>query len=210
VEPIFVVGLITAIASILFVLVQRFLVDQERLRELREQMGKYKKLADEARKKGKIKDVNRYTTLMLQLSSEQFRFMFRSMIFIFIIIGPVFFLLSSLYPDVVVKLEGDGMFEYEDFSIPVTAADDGIYLENKRIGIGETFQLGKYDFELNKNCGLIFFFCADPAKEVKFSRIIVYLPFSLPFLGANLGWLGWYIFLSITITTLLRKLLGVI
>lgn len=38
---------------------------------------------------------------------------------------------------------------------------------------------------------------------------IVALPFSLPFIGASLGWLGWYFVVSMVFTTLFRKLFGI-
>ena len=36
---------------------------------------------------------------------------------------------------------------------------------------------------------------------------VVELPFSLPFLGSKLGWLGWYLLLSLTFTLIFRKFL---
>jgi len=42
-----------------------------------------------------------------------------------------------------------------------------------------------------------------------FPGIVVYLPFTLPFLGNNFGWLAWYITISIPLNSIFRKLLGV-
>lgn len=39
--------------------------------------------------------------------------------------------------------------------------------------------------------------------------IIVLLPFSLPKYGATLGWLGWYIFCSIPMSSLLKKIMNI-
>ncbi len=41
------------------------------------------------------------------------------------------------------------------------------------------------------------------------SLVIVKLPFELPFIGNYLGWLKWYILVSIPFSQLFRKLLGV-
>jgi len=48
-----------------------------------------------------------------------------------------------------------------------------------------------------------------PWMATAFTGTIAVLPFSLPFFGNDFGWLAWYFFISITFTTLFRKLLGV-
>lgn len=45
--------------------------------------------------------------------------------------------------------------------------------------------------------------------NVKLSRIVAFLPFSLPILGTETGWLGWYFLSSLPIGMLLRKLLKI-
>ena len=40
-------------------------------------------------------------------------------------------------------------------------------------------------------------------------KIVARLPFSLPWIGSELSWIGWYIIVSVTITWILRRLLGV-
>ena len=42
-----------------------------------------------------------------------------------------------------------------------------------------------------------------------FKGPVVYLPFSVPFLGNSLGWLWWYVVNSLMLTTIFRKMLGV-
>jgi uncharacterized membrane protein (DUF106 family) len=38
---------------------------------------------------------------------------------------------------------------------------------------------------------------------------VVSLPFSLPYLGSNFGWLAWYFIVSIPLNSIMRKALGV-
>ena len=48
-----------------------------------------------------------------------------------------------------------------------------------------------------------------PWASTKFSGVAVAeLPFALPFIGTSMGWIGWYILVSITGSWLLRKFLG--
>jgi len=42
-----------------------------------------------------------------------------------------------------------------------------------------------------------------------FPGVVVLLPFSLPFLGNDLGWLMWYIIISLPLNQLFRKFMGV-
>jgi len=42
-----------------------------------------------------------------------------------------------------------------------------------------------------------------------FPGVVVNLPFSLPFLGNDFGWLAWYIIVSIPLNSIFRRLLGV-
>jgi uncharacterized membrane protein (DUF106 family) len=197
-------------ASLIFVLLQRFLIDQEKVRELKKLANEYRKKLAAAQKKGDVKEVNRYTSLMLQLSSEQMGSMLKMMLAVMIVLGPVFFGLSVLYPDVVVSFDnGQGNMNYNDLSVPVVQVGDGFDVGGQIVHIGDEIKLNGYDFELNRNCGYIAFFCSDPTKEIKFSRIVAWLPFSLPFFGNNLGWLGWYLFLFIPLNQLFRKIFGV-
>lgn len=40
-------------------------------------------------------------------------------------------------------------------------------------------------------------------------KVVARLPFSLPFIGSNLSWIGWYIIVSLTISWILKKAFGV-
>jgi len=42
-----------------------------------------------------------------------------------------------------------------------------------------------------------------------FPGVVVTLPFSLPFIGSGLGWLGWYFVVAMVFNILFRKALGV-
>ncbi len=48
-----------------------------------------------------------------------------------------------------------------------------------------------------------------PLMKKLYSGVVFDLPFPLPFIGSQIGWLGLYIIISIPTSTLFRKLLGV-
>jgi hypothetical protein len=45
--------------------------------------------------------------------------------------------------------------------------------------------------------------------NTRFSRIVVLLPFSLPYFENDFGWLAWYFFTSVVLNFVFRKILGV-
>ncbi len=49
-----------------------------------------------------------------------------------------------------------------------------------------------------------------PWMSSTFSEEIVSLPFSLPFFGNDFGWLAWYIVISVPLSMVFRKALGVV
>lgn len=57
---------------------------------------------------------------------------------------------------------------------------------------------------------MIFVLALLPWMGAVFTGPVVLLPFSLPFFGADFGWLMWYILLSIPLSGLFRKILGVV
>jgi len=49
-----------------------------------------------------------------------------------------------------------------------------------------------------------------PLVAVSFQGHVALLPFNLPYFGADFGWLMWYFVISLPLTQLFRKLMGVI
>ncbi len=45
--------------------------------------------------------------------------------------------------------------------------------------------------------------------SMPYEQVIINLPFSLPYWGNELGWLGWYIIVSFAMSPLLKKIFGI-
>ena len=54
-----------------------------------------------------------------------------------------------------------------------------------------------------------FLFILFPWLRATYTQPIVILPFSLPVLGNHIGWLAWYLIVSIPLTLFLRKIMGI-
>jgi uncharacterized membrane protein (DUF106 family) len=56
---------------------------------------------------------------------------------------------------------------------------------------------------------LLIFFLVLPVLPNLFPGTVANLPFEIPFVGSEFGWLAWYFVLSIPLNTLFRRILGV-
>jgi uncharacterized membrane protein (DUF106 family) len=56
---------------------------------------------------------------------------------------------------------------------------------------------------------MVFVFLFLPVLSSQYKGVVVAtLPFSLPIIGSNMGWLLWYFFVSLTISWVIRKIIG--
>lgn len=214
--PLIIVGLVSLVMSFLLALSNKILVDQDKVKEIKAKLNGLKKKMNDAQKSGNQKEVQKYVSQMMKASQEQMRMNTKPMLMSFIIIIPVLGLLGGMYSDIPVNFDGNNtaFFNYQNLHLPVTKSMESgnliFQVNGESKSMGNIVRLNGDDFEINKNCRFVFFFCSEPEKEIKLSRIVVWLPFSFPFFGNNFGWLGWYILLSFPFTQLFRKLLGVI
>ncbi|RLJ03389.1 MAG: hypothetical protein DRP11_00725, partial [Candidatus Aenigmatarchaeota archaeon] len=196
--------LITTSLSFLIALIYKFTLDQNEIKGMRERMEKLKKKIDRAKKEKKKKEMEKYMSEMMSLSSKQMQMTMKPMMLTFAVVIPFFiFIGPALYGDAVVHFEnGSGLLEYNSIKEEVTLSDESFIINGEKFGIGDTLRIGDYIFTLKSY---------DPeTKKLALSRTIVNLPFALPFIGDKLGWIGWYILLSVTFTQVFRKLLGVV
>lgn len=56
---------------------------------------------------------------------------------------------------------------------------------------------------------IIFIVIVLPILPNLFPDVVVYLPFSLPYIGNDLGWLAWYVIVSVPLNSVFRRIIGV-
>ena len=208
ISPVLVVFFISITMSLTLSLVHKLTTNQEELKKVNVELKEINAKFKEAQKNKNQKELMLLQTKMMEINSNKMRSSMKPMMITFIIIIPVFvYLLPSLYGDLVVELDDsmNGVMKFDGIekSLYVTE-EDPILLEingeenqiSKVITIGSTDFLFK-DLDKGKNV-------------VNFKRIVVNLPFSLPIWGSNIGWLGWYILVSIPMSTVFRKALGIV
>lgn len=187
-------------------------MDQEKMEEAKEKSKELKEKMEKAREEGNEEEANEYMSEMMNASGEQMKMNFKPMIFTFVIIIPMFFFLfPNVFGDAEVALQENGNsmmgeLKYQSLNkgLEVQNSDSlKVQLDGNTYTKGDVFSIGEYDFEVQK------LMKNEESTKLKLSRVMVELPISLPFVGKTLGWLAWYILLSMPFTQFFRKMFGV-
>jgi len=203
-NPVTGVFLISVATSFVISLLYKFLMDQEKLQEIKDKMNELQEKSKEAREEGNEEEAMEYTQKTMKHSKEQMKMQFKPMIATFIIIIPIFwFVLPGLYPSATVNLAETDTLEYEgvertvslESEDPLEVNVDGEVIQENGVIRMNGYRLKLSEYRANE-------------EELEFSRVAVQLPVSLPFWGSALGWLGWYILVSLGMSQVFRKLMG--
>lgn len=190
----------------------RLTLDREKMERVKKETEDFRKKMEKAKKDGDQKEVNKYMNQMMKVSQKQMKMNFKPMIYTFIIIIPIFFFFfPNVYGDAKIGLQGEnekftGKLVYQGFSKDLEVRNSKkleVNINGKTIEKGDIFTMSSYKFEVRKLIE------NNEKKKLKLSRVIAELPLTLPFIGKTLGWLGWYILISIPFTQFFRKMLGV-
>lgn len=179
----------------------KILLDQQQMKQLRERMKEMNERIKEEQKKGNTEKVNKLLGELMSENGKIMRMSLKPMVVSFIIVILALPWISGIYGDKEVKLnDGKGELSIDSSVYQVQKTQSGVEISG--IGFIETPKNGielagsKWNVAMSGN-------------EVKFSRIIAYMPFALPFIGSDLGWLGWYFLSALLFMVVTRKLLKV-
>jgi len=178
----------------------KILVNQADAKQSKDRMKEINDQMKQEQKKGNTEKVNKLLSELMQENSRLMKMSLKPMIVSFVIILLALPWISDIYGDKTVKLnDNKGELKIDDKVYVIQKTDNGIEID------GVAYQLPQNGVELNGakwNIEL-------SGNEVKFSRVVVYLPFSLPFVGNDLGWLGWYFVTAILFMIVTRKFLKI-
>ncbi|NIO44590.1 MAG: DUF106 domain-containing protein [Candidatus Aenigmarchaeota archaeon] len=199
--PIFIEEILFA-AVIIFVttLIYKFLMNQNEVRELKEKL-KEKQARTKELQKTNPEEAKRLMGETLKLSNKQFRMTMKPMMVSLILIIIVLPILAEMYGDKIVTIEDNkGVLNLDEKTYNLELTEEKLILENTECKIPCNDQIvGDYKWDIN----------LEGENQVKFSRIVVLLPFTLPYFGNDFGWLFWYILISLIFNSIFRKILGV-
>jgi len=213
-EPSIAIAIFAALVLIIINLCYKFLVKQDeakrikaKVKEINEEMKKYQK----ENNKEKVKELMNQSMLE---SSKLTKMSMKPMVVSLIIVILILPGLNSLYVKAAALNNNIGN---------VTIDNDIFTVQMNSTVMTVSSINGSFDCEINKKC--VFNYKSDSGnaiwyvtyrspgfmgpERVEFERVVLFLPYNFPWVENDLGWLGYYIFISIPLTLIIRKLLKI-
>lgn len=208
------VACLSLLLSLLFSFMYKLLMDQERAKELKDKMNDYKQEMKEEREKGNQDKANKLMQKSMKLNSKFFKMSIKPMLASMVIVFLILPWMSSQFSanSRLSQQNGEfvGNFSYCGTTVNIRGTNASQPLEFEDHGqaaAGEYITIEKSDWEVMKVKQT-----KQDEKEslqVKLELSFIKLPVGIPLAGKSLGWLGFYIIISLPSTYLFRKLLGV-
>ncbi len=179
----------------------KFMINQEEAGRIKDRV---KALGDEAKSyRGDKEHTKKIYDEMMGEQRKIMKMTLKPMILSLVVVAIILPLLALSYNDQIIELkDGKG-----------SMAIDGRQLEVTLNG-NQVSATGLSSFSCDLPCrhqkiGESFWNADLDGQKVKFSMIAVTMPVSLPILGADLGWIFWYLIVSIPLMILIRKFYGI-
>lgn len=177
----------------------KILIKQHEAKKIKENINELNKKMREAQKKSDKDAVNKLFREIMSENNKIMKMSLKPMLISFLIVILILPFLSSTYSDRTaiisdgkgnVTLEGN-LYQVQKNESTLTVGNTTCQLPCREKIEGSYWQI------------------LPEGNNVKFARIVVILPYSLPFIQDKLGWLGWYILASIPLMIIIRKLLKI-
>lgn len=203
--PIVAVTIYSIIVLFLINIFYRILIKQGQAKELKAQTKELGKKMREEQKAGRTEESTKLMSEMMKQNAKLMRMTMKPMIISFIIVIIMLPFLGEAYQDINVKLtDSKGNFTIKESRYDVSVSGAAITIANSASSSTIDCQatciknIEDKRYEIHQSNG-----------NVKLSYVVALLPVSLPIAGNTLGWLGWYIIVSIPLVVLMRKLMKI-
>lgn len=191
--------LVTAAIVFVTTLAYRFLMNQNEIRELKQKM---KEKQEEAKKlqSSSPEESKKVMAETLMLSNKQLRMTMKPMMLTLILFFIFLPFIGEAYGDKVVAINNNaGNITVDGTFYNFTLSSGKINLNNISCSLPCDEQtIGNYRWNI-----------LTEDSNIRFSRIVVLLPFWIPYFENDFGWLAWYFFTSVVLNFVFRKILGV-
>jgi len=213
-SPALIVIIFAIIVLVIINIFYKVLIDQEEAKRIKQRS---RELSKQIREKQKAGESTKETMVeMMKENNRLMKMQFKPLIISLLIAALILPGMNTLYGDVKVPLNNQtGNFTMVMNNGAVSNIIAGEFPER-----GQVFTFTKVDNKLMINdieCQLT---CikeinsanwkiSQEGESIKFARIIVFIPVSIPFWSNTFGWLGWYIILSIPLAIIIRKMMKI-
>lgn len=209
-------GFFSVVLAGLFSVIYWWLLDIERADEIKDKLNDYQDKMKEARENDKHDKASEHLKKTLQLNQKFMMLNMKPMIATMVFVGLFFPWLGATYAptlqmDQTNNTTYQAPLEYAGQEKIITAhntEDQGVKVTSGATTAGINGEVEAFDMQwqvLNFNTVE----SETHDAELKLNAEFLKLPFSLPFIGNALNWLGFYILIVMPLTFMFRKLLGV-
>ncbi len=222
--PFLIITLISVGLSAAISVIYRALTKPDEIRKMKDDMKFYKEKMNAAKKAGDTAKMNEYASEMMKFSQKQFRMsmkpMMVTMLMFFLLLGWLNTNFGGVNADLTenpeakfayADIEHDLYYESsgDSFITGVDLNDDNKFSDDEIFDEGEIFTYNGAMWQPGPMMEGFYMFATPKENSVHFEMFVAEMPFSLPFIGSHLSWFWWYIFISLPMTFIFRKLLGV-
>lgn len=211
-------GFFSAVLAGLFSLIYWALLDIEKADKIKDKLSDHQEKMKKARSNDNGDKASEHMQKTMELNQRLMKLNIKPMIATMVFVALIFPWLGHTFSPTVELNQTDSTFagelQYAGQTTPVqvdnstspatvTAGDNSAEVGGELRTLGMTWEI-KYFGE--KSGGI---FSGGEGTVLKLSAKFVQLPFSIPFAGHALNWLGFYILIAMPLTYVFRKLLGV-
>jgi uncharacterized membrane protein (DUF106 family) len=212
-------GFFSAALAAIFSLIYWHFLDIEKANKIKEKLSDRQEKMKEARKNGESDEASEHMKKTMELNQSLMKLNMRPMIATMVFVALIFPWLGATFsPGISLdNVDNDtytGKLNYAGQEADVTVHNltnsTVIRVGDNEAEVGETVEALDIEWEIKrfgeKKDG---FFSSSNGHVLKLSAKFVDLPFSIPFAGNTLNWLGFYILVAMPLTFIFRKALGV-
>lgn len=211
-------GFFSAVLAGMFSLIYWYLLDIEKADEIKDKLSEHQEKMKEARSNSNGDKASEHMQKTMELNQRLMKLNIKPMIATMVFVALIFPWLGHTFSPTVELEQNDsaykGELKYAGQAAPiqvdnstspatVTSGDNSAAVGEELDALGITWEV---KFFGEKSGGM---FSPGEGTVVKLSAKFVQLPFSIPFAGHALNWLGFYILIAMPLTYIFRKALGV-
>lgn len=222
-SPLFAIVCVSVIISVVFSLLYRALIDKQKMKRVKSELKEMQEKMKKARETKNEKELKALFSNTMKLNNEMMVLTLKPMIVsmvLFFIVIPWFY---SNYGDIEVKIiDGKGMLAiggYGAENVTVSNEPSSAVLSFDFSAHAQKYSPGDKIVVADKTWAIAYnpdargffekFRNEPPYGMLTLENVRFELPFYIPLVCSEIGWLGLYILVSIPVTMIIRKFLGV-
>jgi len=202
----------------LFSLIYWFLLDIERADEIKDKLSEHQEKMKEARNNEESEKASEHMQKTMKLNQRLMKLNIKPMIATMFFVALIFPWLGNTFsPAVELDQVENNLFEGElsyagntqVIQVENSTDTQTVIVDDQKVELGSVITAHGMEWETRRFGESGGFISSGEGHVLKASAKFVDLPFSLPYIGGALNWLGFYVLIAMPLTYTFRKFLGV-